>query len=144
MLINTFVKGLLLMESWRHGNNKPTKANNDTKLCQGANITYTAQCRRLYGGVEFKMLPKCTPKEAAHGDPTIDTCLQSVDNKEFNIMACNSTMFGSEFPQAYKQCIAAHSGVSYMNDCNICLCQCNGYSICTKRGCVHPISQSLL
>ncbi|KAJ2656462.1 hypothetical protein IWW48_005025 [Coemansia sp. RSA 1200] len=134
----TLVEGLLLLASWRISKGEQQNTSSTGDDCHGYNTTYVAQCLRLYGGTEFKNIPNCAVSYNKQKlELSVDGCLENVGNSTLNIPGCNASKFGTEFPQPYKQCISDHSGVVYKIDCNDCVCQCNGYSMCTKKGCVH-------
>ncbi|KAJ1662875.1 hypothetical protein IW140_005398 [Coemansia sp. RSA 1813] len=137
MQVSSVVEGLLLLASWHNSHGEQLKPSYITEeKCHGHNGTYEAQCIRLYGGTGAKAIPDCT--DLAQGfDLSIDGCLMNVGKESLKIRGCNIAKFNSEFPPAYKQCIVDNSGAAYKNDCNDCVCQCNGYSICTKKGCIH-------
>ncbi|KAJ2627605.1 hypothetical protein H4R22_004318 [Coemansia sp. RSA 1290] len=108
------------------------EANNNSLTCQGSNGTIASQCLRLYGGQAYHSLPECIPKS----ELSISSCLSSPGAAELQIPPCDTSMFESEFPQKYLDCISSHSGIVYPVECNTCQCMCNGLSTCTKRGCV--------
>lgn len=103
-----------------------------TTGCQGINGTTSIQCQRLYGGTQYTAIPVCI----SSSELPLVQCLNQLGPDVLNIVPCSSSVFGSEYPRDYLQCITDHSGVSYLKECNICSCMCNGLSRCTKKGCI--------
>ncbi|KAJ2896482.1 hypothetical protein IWW38_002006 [Coemansia aciculifera] len=131
MLLLDFAKGLALL--FVQGRLAGSQIVGDT-TCLGPSGSVQSQCQRLYGGAQYHTLPICQSPDVL----TIERCIAQPFLASLSIPACDQAVFGAKYPKPYLECISEHSGVAFKNQCNHCVCACNGYSLCTKMGCVAP------